>query len=767
MKTSHKIIAVAGLLSGLALAAQAQTVIGSWQSAPIPPTPAYDEGWQRGQGGFGPNGSIFASSNCPSAFDLYANVAAGYSRSLVVHEYGYGNVRLFKDLSSQVAAVTNNSSLHFTFSVPPGDANTASGYIQLVQFQYNTSLSGGLKTISGSWAANGFSETGDTNNNQAGQPVFYYYATAPARQQVVTWHYGNILSNFVGASYIQLVWIFQTSGGELTNIFINNVTLSGQATPTIIVDQFNPTNNPYAGSNIYAAPDDEITNVYNLFSGYGGNTAVDPTNIIWDATQNCTNTPNADPNSGALKLIANFTGNNQFLVWNRGPGNAFALNPAITNGLGLLTFEFDVKYDPSSPTVVNGGVTNYGHLEWGVVPPYSGAVVGSVEVAATNAGWTHVTIPLNAAANSDLMNVTGFMFKQYAGYFGGINGQSTLWLDNLKFTYTNVPPVVAPPTMAIQKPAPGLRLFTGGSDIYGRSELITASGADSQTWVSATPQSPVSYSFTVKNIPANMGQTHLFLIPESSIPDTSYNGQDYNASNGLWLTIGSSGVARVAWKTNWPGHNAYDQHVALLMTNTPAVGTWTLSFTSATSGSLAGPGGSPMSFTLSNATMAADFADPLAAYFGCQPNGSAAVGGYEDWAWISTSNTANAFSEDFTTEPTRDLNPRWRTVYGGQDLGAAVIVSTNDMPGWWVNWTLPAANYAIGTGTNLTSGIWINPTYYSGYTDIAPPFGAPSQFGTKMWVLVPRDDLPTVDGSPFGMPSPIGFFLVGTNVVSP
>src|SRR5215475_14468039 len=92
----------------LPAASRAQTVIGSWLSAPIPPSPANDEGWQRGQGGFGPNGSIFASSNYPAYFELKTNVATGYAQSLDIHETGYGNDRLYISLSAdQIAAFTN------------------------------------------------------------------------------------------------------------------------------------------------------------------------------------------------------------------------------------------------------------------------------------------------------------------------------------------------------------------------------------------------------------------------------------------------------------------------------------------------------------------------------------------------------------------------------------------------------------------------------------------------------------------------------------
>src|SRR5262245_29930017 len=103
----------------------AQTVIGSWLTAPIPPSIANDEGWQRGQGGFGPNGSIFASSNYPAFFELKTNVAAGYAQSLAIHEFTFGGDRLFISLSpAQIAAFTNSSQLHFTMSC---DSSASSG----------------------------------------------------------------------------------------------------------------------------------------------------------------------------------------------------------------------------------------------------------------------------------------------------------------------------------------------------------------------------------------------------------------------------------------------------------------------------------------------------------------------------------------------------------------------------------------------------------------------------------------------------------------
>ena len=762
MKTLYKTATILALLGGLAMAAQAQVVIGSWQSAPIPPSPANDEGWQRGQGGFGANGSIFASSNYPAYFELKTNVAAGYGQSLDIHETGYGNVRLYISLSaSQIAAFTNNTMLNFTLSVQPGDTNTATGYIQQIDFQYNSS--GGFHNGAPS-TARGWSETGDTNNNSSGQPIFYYNTTSPARQQVVTWNYSSVLTNIVGSSYVQFVWVFQTSGGELTNIYINNVTLSGAAVPAVavIVDQFNPTNNPYAGTNVYAVYD-EITNVYNLWAGYGGNTAVDPTNIIWDSTQNCTNTPNTNANSGALKLIANFAGNNQFIIWNRGPNNTFAMNPPITNGYSLLTFEFDVKYDPSSQIVTNNGIPIFGHLEWAVVPSYTLAVLGSVEVPATNTGWMHVTIPLNPISDSDLLSISGMLFKQYSGYYGGMNGQSILWLDNLKFTYTNLPPVILPPTLAIQKAIPALRIFAGDTaSVNSREELATVN--QSQSWIGGTY--PVSYSFTLLSYPSSIGQTHIFLVPVNSTPGASpygYNGVDYTATNGLWLVIspytGGQVTASIYWKTNLPNSNPYSAggNTALRITNSTAIGTWTLTFTGPNAGTVTAPGASPAPFTITNGTVATDFANPLVAYFGLQPNQGSGVGQYEDWASISITNVAGGnINENFTTETS--LSAAWNNMAA---VNTCVQLVTTNTP-YWVNWTLPAVNYGLGTamsilGNTNTSDPWMLPEYYNSYNDGNTIPGQANQ-GSKTWVLIPSTCLPTVDGSQGGVHSPNAFF---------
>jgi hypothetical protein len=90
------------------------------------------------------------------------------------------------------------------------------------------------------------------------------------------------------------------------------------------------------------------------------------------------------------------------------------------------------------------------------------------------------------------------------------------------------------------------------------------------------------------------------------------------------------------------------------------------------------------------------------------------------------------------------------------------FVTTNTP--YWVSWTLPAANYALGTSTNLlapgsnnTPGGWMLPEYYNYYNDGNTIPGQSTQ-GNNVWLLMPSTCLPTVNGSQGGVPAPNAFF---------
>lgn len=775
MKTFRLLPTIVAVTLSMAvpMAAHAQVLLGSFQGAGDP----LNAGWSD------PNTGDAITSDTNMTF-----VSAGvsnhfYSLQVSGTAGSFGSDSLKLNFSpAQIAAFNTNSWLTFVISVP---AWTNGGFSQIYNLAFNAPVYG---YNNHSWAT--MVAIGSTNNNSSGNgPNFYFFNGVPMRTQTVSVNYSDITNAIIagGEGFLQMTFQGNQGGGAPAYFYMNDVALSTNALPslpienTVYVDQFNPTNNPYAGTNIYAdTGDDEITNVYNLWTGYGGNVAVGTTNITWDSTEDA----NGASFSGALKIVADWTGTgSQYVLWDRGPNNTFALNPAITNGNGLLTLQFDIKYDPSSPTVVNGSganaVTNYGHFEIGVVPPYSLATdLGTFDYNVTNTGWVHVTIPLNATQNANLQNVTGLFLKQYGNFYQPLIGTTTLWIDNLAFTITNTVPPVPPPTMAIQKAQPALRIYAGDpNNIFSREE-VTSTG-QGESWIGTSY--PVTYSFTLLSYPSNIAQTHIFLLPVNALTTGStpwsYNGVDYSfASNAVWLALNpgptaGTVIANVEWKTNLP--NANPNQIALTFTNPTVLGKWTLQFNDASDGAVISPDGASHPFTIQDPNIMTDFTNPLVSYFGLQPNGTAGEGQYEDWASISVSNVSDgSFSEDFTHEGS-DFSGTPLTSPSGffrSDISvtpAGVIILRTNLDQYWVNWTLPAPNFTLGTSSTLLTNQWINPAYYSGYNDQNNPRGNPSQFGQKMWTLLPTDDLPTVDGIPGSAPAQAAFFLVGTNIVSP
>jgi hypothetical protein len=136
--------------------------------------------------------------------------------------------------------------------------------------------------------------------------------------------------------------------------------------------------------------------------------------------------------------------------------------------------------------------------------------------------------------------------------------------------------------------------------------------------------------------------------------------------------------------------------------------------------------------------------------------------------------------EDFTAEGSdisANLTPSGEFNNSASAMTAStIIVTTNDTPGgWWIEWSQPAANFTLASSTNLMSANWINPGWYSGYSDTNAPRIMPlaTPFGQNFWVLLPKDDVPTANGlqnpapPAAGPPAPTAFFLLSTNVVSP
>lgn len=162
-------------------------------------------------------------------------------------------------------------------------------------------------------------------------------------------------------------------------------------------------------------PNNSITNKWsNWFGGAFVSLALDPT---MDA--------NTNPASGSLKITANFpTNTDQFEVWNGING----FSPTI-NGFQFTNFQCDVRFATGSAT---NGSGNFGGLQFGVPTPGYGQdyFSTSINVAASNTNWVHVSLTLNPNTDTNLANMLGLLIHIWGA---GLVGRSTLWVDNLKF----------------------------------------------------------------------------------------------------------------------------------------------------------------------------------------------------------------------------------------------------------------------------------------------------------------------------------------------
>jgi hypothetical protein len=484
--------------------------------------------------------------------------------------------------------------------------------------------------------------------------------------------------------------------------------------------------------------------------------------VLWDASDASNN-----PSSGSLLIEAYYPDSGiggccgpQFVAQN---GYGGITPPLIGNGgppsAALATnVEFDVRFAPDSLYVTNAN--NWPTIEVGTRGlDYGADTFGTFTIPHAETNWVHRVIAIGASAS--WTNIPNIFFKYYTT--GISNSWLRLYVDNIKFTTAAVP--IVPPVMSIQKPTRALRVFAGStSQTYDRQQLTSVD--TNQSWVGGSY--PVSYSYNLLNFPAApTDQTaifryHIFLIPlayagGNAIVNNQY--LEYQAGNNLWLNISTLNtltpgqvVAEVAWKTNLP--NANPNNIVLSITNATAVGTWTLTFSSATAGTLTAPGASPVGFSLP-ADAAAQFANPLLAQFGVQPDSGWGQGKWTDVASIQTVGVASpgvAISNNFTTASSLDTNV-WNVSNSAQPSSLVLVGSA---AAWWVYWTYPDYSSVLGTKGTLSPTIpWKTPAYYTGYASNSV-FQA--KMGNNVWSLVPTAGLPTVDGISNSAPSVNAFF---------
>jgi hypothetical protein len=438
----------------------------------------------------------------------------------------------------------------------------------------------------------------------------------------------------------------------------------------------------------------------------------------WSAN-NCTTN---DSGSGSLQIVSTFSGNSgdQFNIF-AGFDYGWQWDGSETlDGTQYKDVIFDIMIDPSTALGNDG---TFGTLAVGFAKAgWGGTVgVGNYTIPKTATNWTHVVLPIDDTAVG-LNAIVAIDFDMWSG--GNMPSTWTAYIDNLEVLVNPAPP--APVGMSMtQVAAPGLRMATTVKDGNGTRQNIYC--LQPASWVGAS--SPVTYSLTITNYPGPANpwyQCQMFLCAGQPYGPSDATA-DWNATNTVFVQIQNTGAGmgelKFMYKVNCPGSSGswggiFGTNVLCDLTGTSMVGTYSMTFTDNTNVFISIPGAS------TNITMpaadAAQFADPMYAYFGIMPNNANNVTNLSaTFANVSITNLSEsppiAINDWFATDP---LNTAVWSLGAAGDQAGIWVVPADAL--FYVNWSLPANNYSLyaSSAVNLPMANWfptgLTPIFFNG-----------------------------------------------------
>jgi hypothetical protein len=413
-----------------------------------------------------------------------------------------------------------------------------------------------------------------------------------------------------------------------------------------------------------------------------------------------------------------------------------ALKQVVDYGTGVTGWqdasgEFHTPtFDPTKFTYIDfdlyldapAGLATYGQYQlhyW-----WSWASIGTVPLTADNLGkWTHYSLPLPTS------EVHGIVLHPGGNALSGV---FTYYIDNVTLWKPANPPTITKlvPGSLVQ----GVQFtMNDNSQQWQREAIVTPSTDLPHLWT-AQGMYPVSYSFTIANFPPatpNHGfEAHMYLINADTGGgvtgwNATYGGADWNVPDLLKFTVengnGSGAIARISWKTNLAGANCPGDvdHNPVNITGPSVVGTWTLTFTDATSGYVTGPGLSATNFTLPADAVANNFS-PATDYiqFGMFKNDGANDGhnnqAHGTFSELKQEGTIGAFDDTFP-------GPNLTATYAWRTTSSTVIAWTPANIAYWLTWTLPDDGFSAETSGSANGGFTdagVTYTYTIGATKV-------------------------------------------------
>jgi hypothetical protein len=475
-------------------------------------------------------------------------------------------------------------------------------------------------------------------------------------------------------------------------------------------------------------------------------------------------TPGEFPGSRAMEL--SFTASTNNCINFQTAGVAYPAFGNTDSMLSSYTLEFDMAVQGINvgpfPQGFQISIFGPGGGVFGTGPKLELDLTTNVFLAGQ--GYQHYSFTLDKFVARNFL-VTSNSFTLGIGVVSfGANfdaNPETFDFDNVRILVATNPPPPPQPTMNVVAAKPGLRIFAQDSTFtYNQEGFGTVDSG--QTWLYGDPfPAPVSYSITF----ADFDTVNNYTLYAQFVPNSGNSGNPYivfQTPHALtWsITHQNTGfTTSVDWKTNAPNAGNISNALAMTTHSTNGRGTWTLTFTSDTEGSVTAPDGTNKSFSLPpevSALFASSGAGAMTILFGTAPNNTAGFGQYIDIKSILITNVPGINeSDDFTKDSV--LNTALWNPGFSYNAGSVILVSTNSA--YWVNWTVPDLGFGLETKASLNGGtnVWFSPSYYG--SGVGATNTAPTQMGlTSKWTLIPTACLPTVDGTTNGPVSPTAFF---------
>jgi hypothetical protein len=361
--------------------------------------------------------------------------------------------------------------------------------------------------------------------------------------------------------------------------------------------------------------------------------------------------------------------------------------------------------------------------------------VGSAPVNTSMIGkWTHVEMPMPSTATSDR-----FFFQ----LGGSMTNSLRYYIDNVQL----YKPVTAPTIGITKAGTAGVRItMNNDNDQWQRNAIVTPENTGPYLWVQQGAY-PVSYSCTITNFPdavTHSGfEAHMYLVNGDTGGGNALNGAtDWNSPDIFIFRVenlAAGGVrAQIQWKTNYPNANA--TNVPVIVDAASAIGTWTVTFTDQTNGTLSGPGITATNFALPEDVVFNNF-NSGSSYiqFGMFKN-DGVPDGHNNQAHGTfsrvTFNGAVAPFDDSFSGLTLTNNYVWRRT------SASAVTHIPLGTAWFINWSLPADGFVPQSAPSVT-GPWGDPGIVNLF-----------QSGASMFGQIPQSALPPGNNGFFRLARP-------------